>query len=205
MNFIDNGPIIYVYLKMGVADEEPLITLVEHCDCKNCYIYSDAKRSNSTYRQIQSQLQPFDIIVIGSLDALSSDANTLYDELLWLQEHQISLIVRDFPSTHITTPKENAIALAAIIDVYGKVLYKTPEANAARSKGGRKSIQYPENWEELYSKWAAKEITALTFMKESGLKKGTFYNMLNDYHNMLTSNQNQAFQSTDSETEFDDY
>ena len=123
--------------------------------------------------------------MIESLDALSLEPDTLYDELLWLKEHEILLVVAHFPSTHSTNPKENAIALGAIIDTYGKVLVKTPEAIAARSKGGRKNIDYPDNWEELYEKWAAKEITATEFMKQTGLKKGTFYNMLNDYKRML--------------------
>lgn len=46
---------------------------------------------------------------------------------------------------------------------------------------GRKRIPYPKDWEFLYDKWEKGEISATDFMKEAGLKKGTFYNLVKQY------------------------
>lgn len=45
----------------------------------------------------------------------------------------------------------------------------------------KKRIDYPRQWENLFKKWENKEITARYFMKECGLKRGTFYHMIADY------------------------
>ena len=42
---------------------------------------------------------------------------------------------------------------------------------------------YPKNWEFLYALYKKKEITAVEFMKRSGLKTGVFYNLLK-YHTL---------------------
>lgn len=56
----------------------------------------------------------------------------------------------------------------------------------AKAKGvefGRPSARYPNRWNEVYEKWKKKEITAVAAMKELGLKKTTFYKLVNKYEN----------------------
>lgn len=51
----------------------------------------------------------------------------------------------------------------------------------AKAKGkykGRKKIEYPSNWEEVYSKWIKRDITARKAMEELKLKPNTFYNFV---------------------------
>lgn len=52
-----------------------------------------------------------------------------------------------------------------------------------------KKINFPENWESLYAAWDNGEITAKEFMDTSGLKKGTFYNLVNDYREIIELNE----------------
>ena len=50
----------------------------------------------------------------------------------------------------------------------------------AKKKGtkfGRPKIKKPENWNDIYCRWQTGEITAVQAMRESGLKKGTFYKL----------------------------
>ena len=50
--------------------------------------------------------------------------------------------------------------------------------NAARRRGkhlGRKAIEKPENWDEVYSEWKEKRITAIQAMKLLGVSKNVFY------------------------------
>ena len=48
---------------------------------------------------------------------------------------------------------------------------------------------FPDNWEELYTKWVGKEITSKEFCEKSGLKKATFYNMIIYYKEVLEANE----------------
>ena len=42
---------------------------------------------------------------------------------------------------------------------------------------GRKRIDYPENWNEIYLKYKNRELTAIKSMELLGLKKNTFYKL----------------------------
>lgn len=44
---------------------------------------------------------------------------------------------------------------------------------------GRKKIKKPENFDQIIKKWKNREITAKEAMELTGLKKNTFYNMVN--------------------------
>ena len=51
----------------------------------------------------------------------------------------------------------------------------------AKQKGkykGRKRIEKPENWDEVYKEWARREITAVNAMELLGLKRNTFYKLI---------------------------
>ena len=51
----------------------------------------------------------------------------------------------------------------------------------AKAKGiykGRKRIERPQNWAEVYAKWKRREISGKEAMKELDLKRNTFYNFV---------------------------
>ncbi len=51
----------------------------------------------------------------------------------------------------------------------------------AKEKGiykGRKQIEKPPQWSEVFGRWKSREITANEAMKELGLKRNTFYNFI---------------------------
>lgn len=54
----------------------------------------------------------------------------------------------------------------------------------AKEKGaykGRKKIDFPHNWEEVYNKWKTREITGTKAMELLELKRNTFYNLVKEY------------------------
>lgn len=75
------------------------------------------------------------------------------------------------------------LALSVILDIYASLLNnKTFDIRSAvAATPGRKKISFPDNWESLYATWDNGEITAKEFMDKSGLKKGTFYHLVNEY------------------------
>lgn len=46
---------------------------------------------------------------------------------------------------------------------------------------GRPEAEYPDNWKEVYSLWKAGQITAVEAIRQTGLTKGTFYNLSKRY------------------------
>lgn len=46
---------------------------------------------------------------------------------------------------------------------------------------GRKEIDYPSNWEEVYSKWKNRNITGKKAMDLLNLKRNTFYKLIKKY------------------------
>ena len=52
---------------------------------------------------------------------------------------------------------------------------------AARERGkalGRPKIEYPENWDEVYSLWKNGKIAAVQAMNELNMKRTTFYKLV---------------------------
>lgn len=51
----------------------------------------------------------------------------------------------------------------------------------AKAKGvykGRKRIEKPENWQDVFTRWQRREITGAQAMGETGLKRNTFYSFI---------------------------
>ncbi|MBL2288403.1 recombinase family protein, partial [Klebsiella pneumoniae] len=54
----------------------------------------------------------------------------------------------------------------------------------AKEKGlykGRKKVDFPSGWEEVYKLWQTREITATEAMERLELKKTTFYKLVKEY------------------------
>ena len=144
---------VYIYAKNNLIQVE-LQKLIDdlkgdNIEFDNYYMFEENRRSNIVYREMQRSMQKSDVLVIQSLDALGSDVENVLNELYWIKEKGVLLIVKDFASTNTLNDKENMLALSAVIDVYTSLLGRAPVMLLARSKGGRKAIQYPENWDDL--------------------------------------------------------
>lgn len=48
---------------------------------------------------------------------------------------------------------------------------------------GRKKIDFPANWDEVYPRWKSRELTATKAMELMDLKRNTFYNLVKEYEN----------------------
>ncbi|NFG59698.1 recombinase family protein [Clostridium botulinum] len=73
--------------------------------------------------------------------------------------------INEFERTNMLERQKEGIALAK---AEGK--YK-----------GRKEIDYPDNWDEIYPKWKNRELTGTKAMELLGLKRNTFYKLVKEY------------------------
>lgn len=154
------------------------------------------KQNGSVYYGIKDQLiKQKESLMIDSLSSLGKNNREIYRELSWIQIHRIPLYILDIPST---LDKSNFRSSETIISEVFAYLAEREISNQkkgqqfgiekARIQGrqlGRSKINYPSNWDLLYFRWKNNEISSKEFIEQSGLKKGTFYNLLKQYQSSL--------------------
>lgn len=134
-----------------------------------------------------------DTLVIKSLDRLSRSKRDIKNELQYFKENGIRLKVLDLPTTMIEYPAGQEWVLDMVNNILVEVLsfiaqqeretihQRQAEGIAtAKEKGkhlGRPSTQIPQNWDTVITRWRNGEITAVEAMRQTGVKRSTFYKL----------------------------
>ncbi len=142
-----------------------------------------------------AMLRRGDTLVIKSLDRLSRNKADIKNELQYFRDNGIRLKVIDLPTTMMQLPEGQEWVFDMVnnilIEVLGTIAEQERETirkrqaegiAAAKAKGkrfGRPRITVPENWDEVYAAWKGGEITAKVAMERTGLKRTSFYKMVN--------------------------
>ena len=122
-----------------------------------------------------------DTIYIEDFSRLSRSVADLLNIINQLSDKGVQLrSVKESFDTSTPTGKLMLTMIAAINEFErANLLERQAEGIAlAKAKGiykGRKPIDKPDNWQDVYCRWKRREITAIAAMKESGLKRNTFY------------------------------
>lgn len=159
-----------------------------------------------------------DELYITSLDRLGRNKEETLKELRYYKDKGIRIKVLDIPTTMIDIEKVESQAwiiemmnnilievLASIAEQERKTIKErqtdginqmpiNPKTGKKRSLKtgrdiGRPTADYPHNWKEVYTEWKAKKITAVEAMKQTGLKKNTFYNLVKRYEKTAQAKQ----------------
>ena len=139
-------------------------------------------------------LRKGDTLYIESFSRLARNTKDLLDIVEELKEKDVKLIsLKEKVDTSTPTGKLMLNMLGTIYQFERDCLLERQREGIeiAKAKGkykGRKPIDYPENWQEVYSKVKAKEITATKGMELLDMKRTTFYKLINRYE----QNQQQA-------------
>ena len=142
-----------------------------------------------------AMLRRGDTLVIKSLDRLSRNKADIKNELQYFRDNGIRLKVIDLPTTMMQLPEGQEWVFDMVnnilIEVLGTIAEQERETirkrqaegiAAARAKGkrlGRPRISVPENWDEIYTAWKNGKITAKAAMEQTGLKRTSFYKIVN--------------------------
>ena len=170
------------------ADERDIITDKE----------SGKDFNRAGYQALKNgMLRQGDTLVIKSLDRLSRNKRDIKTELEWFKDNNIRLKVIDLPTTMMDLPEGQEWVFEMVnnilIEVLGTIAeqeratIKSRQAegiNTAKSKGvkfGRPALQFPANWNEVYTQWKNGEITAKVAMEKTGTKRTSFYKLVNKY------------------------
>lgn len=135
-----------------------------------------------------------DTLVIKSLDRLSRNKADIKNELQYFKNNGIRLKVLDIPTTLIDYPAGQEWVLDMVnnilIEVLSSIAMQERETirqrqaegiAAAKAKGkhmGRPKAKKPDNWTEVIALWRSGHITAKEAMRRTGVKRSTFYALL---------------------------
>lgn len=144
-----------------------------------------------------TMLRNGDTLIVKSLDRLSRNKSDIKNELQYFKDNGIRLKIIDLPTTMMDLPKGQEWIFEMVnnilIEVLGTIAQQEREtikerqregieaAKRANKHLGRKSIQKPDNWNEVYSKWVAKIITARQAMSLLGVNKNVFYKWAKEF------------------------
>lgn len=142
-------------------------------------------------------LREGDTLFIVSLDRLSRNKQDIKDEIQWFKEKKVRLKILDLPTTLVEAPQGQEWIVEMISNILIEVLSSMAEQerltirkrqregiDAAKRKGkhlGRPRIEMGDDFERIYTKWKAGEITAVWARKELGVSASTFYRMVSKY------------------------
>lgn len=141
-------------------------------------------------------------VIFEELDRLGRNAEGIKQELQWFKEHGICVRILEIPTTLIEISEENRWVIELItqilIEVYAAVAEQELEKRSKRQREGieaaqKKGVQFgrkpiwinQNNFEFIYKKWKAGDITAVQAQKELDLKPNTFYRRVKEYETGL--------------------
>ncbi len=146
------------------------------------------------YNILKHILRENDILVIKSIDRLGRNYNMIIDEWKDITKNiKADIVVIDMPL--LDTTKNKDLLGTFISDLILQILSYVAEQErtfikqrqkegilTAMNKGikfGRPTIEKPQNYDIVVSKWKNKEIKTKEAIEQLGLKPSTFYNMVN--------------------------
>lgn len=158
------------------------------------------------YQLMQRAIRSGDTLVVASLDRLGRNKTDIQKELRRYQDQRIRVKVLDIPYTMQDAPKGQELYFDMVMNIIIEVVATFAESERQNirkrqkegidamdrdSNGrhvtkdgrvyGRPEVQAPENWTEVVTEWKTGRITAVQAMEMTGLKKNTFYKLLNKH------------------------
>lgn len=157
------------------------------------------------YKAMVSRLREGDLVIILSLDRLGRNYTEIQKEWQYMtQEIKADIKILDMPLLDTSTSTDN-LDRRFIADLVLQILSYTAEKERENIRKrqregialmkevdgqkislrtgrptGRPRAVKPDNWNEVYTRWVNKELTAVKAMEILGLKPNTFYKFVNE-------------------------
>lgn len=130
-----------------------------------------------------------DVVVINDFSRLARSTMDLLTLVEYFTVKNITLISdKEKIDTSSASGKLLLTMIAAINEFERENMLERQREGIAIAKlagkyKGRKKIDIPDGWDEIYNQWKTREITATKAMQILGLKRNTFYKLLKEYEN----------------------
>ena len=139
-------------------------------------------------------LRSGDILVIKELDRLGRDYEQIKVEWQELQKMGVDIVIIDMPI--LNTAEKSDLEKSLIANIVFELLAYTADKERQKIKArqaegiklalakgihfGRKKTEIPENFYAECNRWLEGEQTAIATMRKVGMKKTTFYKIVNE-------------------------
>ena len=152
---------------------------------------------------VAPRLQENNLLIVCSLDRLGRNYTEIKEQWDYITKTlKADIRVLDIPLLDTSTAKDS-LDMRFIADLVLQILSYMSEkerdnirarqkfgiaaAHLRNVRFGRPAATYPANWEETYSRWKKKEITAKAAMEIMSVKKTTFYKLVNQFEDEADS------------------
>lgn len=193
---------IYGYSRVSTKEQNldrQLVELRKYVDDR--FIFQD-KVSGKDFNRPEYQLmrkvaQKGDVIYVKSLDRLGRNKSEVKQELEYYKNEGVRIKILDIPTSMMDIPEGQEWLMDMINNLLIEVLATMAEQERlnirqrqaegiaiAKEQGkykGRKEIDFPENWVEVYDQWKSRKIKGNDAMEKLGLKRNTFYRLIKKY------------------------
>ena len=193
---------IYGYSRVSTKEQNldrQLVELRKYVDDR--FIFQD-KVSGKDFNRPEYQLmrkvaQKGDVIYVKSLDRLGRNKSEVKQELEYYKNEGVRIKILDIPTSMMDIPEGQEWLMDMINNLLIEVLATMAEQERlnirqrqaegiaiAKEQGkykGRKEIDFPENWAEVYDQWKNRKIKGNEAMEKLGLKRNTFYRLIKKY------------------------
>lgn len=172
--------------------KENILEQLRKCACLELHISSGT--TEDWLSLCEKLLEKDSVLVLDNINSLGKNKREIAKKLRWLRDNDIKVEILSLPATYVSTINVTDI----LYEVYENEAQnerdnvalgqRTGIQNAKENniKLGRPLTDYPLNWDENFVKWKAGDITAKDL---SGVKKGTFYNLVKRYEKMLKNDK----------------
>lgn len=179
------------YVRVSTVEQHEDRQLVTMEKYKVEKIFQEKVSAKDTNRpELQAMLdfaREGDTIIVHDFSRLARSTKDLLDLVENLNSRGINLISSK-ENIDSSTP-QGKLMLTMLGAIYEfertNMLERQREGIAiAKEKGaykGRKKIDFPKNWNEIYPKWKNRELTGAKAMELLGLKRNTFYKLVKEY------------------------
>jgi DNA invertase Pin-like site-specific DNA recombinase len=128
-----------------------------------------------------------DILVVYSLSRLARSTKQLLEIMETLENKEVKLVSIAESIDTSSAVGRMIVGILAVVNQFEVENMKERQAagiERAKSEGkykGRKKIEFPDNWEEVHTKYISRDITGKKAMELLNLKKDTFYKLKKEY------------------------
>jgi DNA invertase Pin-like site-specific DNA recombinase len=186
-NAADKTVVSYIRVSTADQNEQRQIESIKHLNPYKIYI--EKISAKDTKRPLLNQMLDYvrngDTIYISDFSRLARSTQDLLSITAKLEQNGVKLIsLKENLDTSTPTGKLMLTMIGAINTFERENLLERQRegiaiAKAANKYKGRKPIDKPENFDEVYKLYISRQITGTKAIELTGLKRNAFYNFVN--------------------------
>ena len=170
---------IWLYRKEGVSDNEVKRVLKEIplSYGPDCMVYTDDPDSLGAWLRLKDTVETYEggLLILSSLKDIGRTIGGVADEVSWIIEKGLEVIIMDCPATNIfEKPQVNGMVFKIVAEVWDNLMrtFDNPKG---------KKPYYPEGWDVMYRDWKAGKIKTKDMVGWSDMSPSTLNSRLQSY------------------------